>query len=138
MAMMNKVLGAAKTVASPFFAPNNPAERGLTGFAVPYRFSGLGLGVAIGAPIVGGIGAAMLSASNRAAVGRVTYQPTMARMVAGDNTGAVEAMKRISGGNYRTFSEMAESVVSSSGISHLIDDYGANPAMISALYNMGR
>ena len=138
MAMMNKVLGAAKTAAKPFFSPNDPTERGLTGLLVPYKFSGLGLGVAIGAPIVGAVGASMLSASNRAAIGRVTYQPTMARMVGGDNTGAVEAMKRASGGNYKVFSEMAEGVVSRDGITGIIEDYGANPAMISALYNMGR
>lgn len=138
MAMANKVLDTAKTVASPFFAPNNPAERGLTGLLVPYKFSGLGLGVAVAAPIVGSIGATISAASNRAAVGRVTYTPSMARMVGGTNTGAVEAMKRASGGNYGVFSEMAEKVVSRGGISSFVDDYGANPAMISALYNMGR
>ena len=51
------------------------------------------------------------------------------------NTGSVSAMHKASKGNYAAFSDMAEEVVNHTGLS--IDDYGASPALISALYNMG-
>ena len=46
-------------------------------------------------------------------------------------------MHRVSGGNPGIFSDFAEEVVSSPGVTGKIDDYGATPELISALYNMG-
>lgn len=136
MAMVNKILDAGKAVGSVLLEPNDPAQRGLTGLFIP-KLSKVGLGIGIAAPMAMSLGATFLSASNRAAVGRVTYQPGLARMVGGTNTGAVEAMKRASQGDYGVFSEMAEKVVSNGSFTSFIDDYGASPALISALYNMG-
>lgn len=75
-------------------------------------------------------------ASNRRRMGRVTYADGLTRMTNSYTTGAVKAMKRASQGDYQAFAGMAQNVVKSPGISRL-DDFGADPAMISALYHMG-
>ncbi len=83
-----------------------------------------------------GIAKSALEARNRRVMGYTTYQDGLARMTSSYTTGVVPAMKRASQGDYQAFAGLAEGVVRSPGLSH-IDDFGANPAMISALYNMG-
>lgn len=109
---------------------------GLTSAIIPKQvnFKGyLGLsGLVAGA----GIFKEGFEASNRRKLGSVTYQDGMTRMVSSFTTGSVPAMMKASQKDYQAFAGMAQNVINSPGISHL-DDFGANPAMISALYNMG-
>lgn len=89
---------------------------------------------AIGGAI--GIGKEALAAANRRKLGQITYQDGMTQMTNSFTTGLVPAMMKASKGDYQAFSGMAENVMKSHGLAK-IDDYGANAAMISALYNMG-
>ena len=135
MAVQSKVLQGAKTLVDTFTTPNNLANGGgLSSFLVPRRVNAAG-----GMAIAGTIGAVTLvnegfKGHNKATLGRVSYGDGMARMTKSFTTGAVPAMMRASGGNYEVFSDMAEEVVKAP---FSIDDYGASPALISALYNMG-
>jgi hypothetical protein len=52
-------------------------------------------------------------------------------------TGVVPAMKRASGGNYAAFSDMAEEVLLHNTAASKIENYGATPELVSALYHMG-
>lgn len=62
-----------------------------------------------------------------------------ARMTKSYTSGAIPAMMQASNGNYAAFSDMAEEVVSGHNnvLGSVLDDYGANPAMIASLYGMG-
>lgn len=125
-----------KTVKSFASAVTKDSEKSmfgkqLTGPATAAVLAGVGLVTAV---------PALVQARNVNTMGRISYGDGPARMTKSYTTGAVQAMKRASGGNYEVFSDMAKDVVkgnSISPISHVLDDYGANPAMISALYNMG-
>lgn len=124
-----------KQVLNMFVRPNDPAQRGITGLIAP-TLGPVGLGIGIAGPIGINLGKGMIAAHNKGITGRVSYQPGMARLVSDNvNTGVVPAMKRASQGNYGKFSALANNVLTR-GIG-IIDDYGATPAMISALYNMG-
>lgn len=71
-------------------------------------------------------------------VGRVTYANGASKMTNSFTTGVVDAMQEASRGNFEIFSDMADDVLSSPNLISKIDDLGANPKMISALYNMSR
>lgn len=73
---------------------------------------------------------------NTSKLGKVTYANGPARMTSSFTTGSVEAMKKVSHGNYEIFSELANDTVKTRNIQGL-ETYGANPALISSLYNMG-
>ena len=71
-------------------------------------------------------------------IGRVTYADGASKMTNSFTTGVVEAMQEASRGNYDIFADMADDVLASPNLISKIDDLGANPKMISALYNMSR
>ena len=135
MAIQNKVLQGAKSLGMALTKPNTIENGGgLSSLLIRRRVNTAG-----GLAITGAVGAVMLTnegvkGHNVATLGRISYSDSMARMTNSFTTGAVPAMKRASGGNYEVFSDMAEEVVTKS---MSIDDYGASPALISALYNMG-
>lgn len=80
-----------------------------------------------------------LKAHNRNKLGRIGYEEGPARMIRPHTTKAVSAMMNASQGNYQAFADMANETVKSNHniVGNLLDDYGANPQLISALYNMG-
>ena len=135
MAVQSKVLQGVKTLGKTFTNPNNIANGGgLSSLLVRRRANTAG-----GLAIAGTLGAVTLAnegfkGRNRATLGKISYDNGMARMTKSFTTGAVPAMKQISGGNYEVFSDMAQDVVAAP---FALDDYGASPALISALYNMG-
>ena len=130
-------MGMASKVLNAVTEPNTIANGGgLSSYLVPRRFTGPST-----LAIVGGIGAFNmakegLKSHNNAKLGRVSTNG-LARMTNNYGSGVAKTMKRASYGNYEAFSDMAEEVVASPGIIPRIEDYGANPALISALYHMG-
>ena len=132
MAISMKTL---KEVGEALTKPNTIENGGgLSSLLIRRRLNATG-----GMAVVGTVGAVTLASEgikghNRATLGRVSYGEGMARMTNSFTTGVVPAMKRASGGNYEVFSDMAEEVVTHP---MSLDDYGASPALISALYNMG-
>jgi len=109
---------------------------GLSALLVRRKMTGTGAAL-----VFGGMGAFNLAneglkGHNRASLGKVSAS-YMHSTIAPHGTGAGQAIRRISGGNPVAFSELADDVVASPGIMGKIDDYGANSALISALYNMG-
>lgn len=136
--MTKKVLSGLKTIGKAL-TQENPINDGggLSSLLIPRQINGAGTAL-----VVGGVGAFNLAKEgvkgrNRMKLGRVSYADGPARMTNSYTTGAVQAMKRASGGNYAVFSDMAEEAISSSHLMGKIDDYGATPELISALYNMG-
>lgn len=137
MAVTNKVLQGFKNVGKALTQPNTIEKGGgLSSLLIRRRVNMAG-----GLTIAGTVGAVSLAnegfkGRNQAKLGRVSYGDGMARMTSSFTSGVVPAMHRASGGNYGAFADMAEEVVTSKGLGR-IDDYGASPALISALYNMG-
>lgn len=113
------------------------ADGGITALLVPKQLSpkGLVLGT-IGMGLVG-IGKGMVDAASRKSYGRISYEGGMARMTGTFNSRAVESMMQGSGGNYSAFSDMAQHVVKRPGLINALNDNGATPQMIAALYHMG-
>lgn len=138
MPMAKKILQGAKTVGKALTKPNTIENGGgLSSLIVRRRVNTAG-----GLTIVGTVGAFSLAnegfkGHNRAKLGKISYDDGMARMTNSFTSGAVPAMKKASGGNYEAFSDMAEEVVATPGPLGRLDDYGASPALISALYGMG-
>lgn len=135
--MAKKILKGAEKV---FTSANTIADGGgLSSLLVTRKVNGLGMGLIVAGGTVFNTGKEGLKARNRSRMGQISYVDGPARMTKSYTTGAVPAMMNASGGNYAVFSDMAENVVKSNGniVSSMLDDYGANPAMISALYGMG-
>lgn len=134
MATAKKILsGIGKT-----FTQANTIEKsgGLSSLLIRRRANMAG-----GLTIAGAVGGVSLinegfKGRNQAKLGRVSYGDGMARMTSSFTSGVVPAMHSASGGNYGAFADMAEEVVTARGLGR-INDYGASPALISALYNMG-
>ncbi len=118
--------------------PNTIADSGgLSSLLVPRKFNAGGAAL-----VIGGVGAFNLAnegikSRNRSMLGRVTYADGLARMTNSYTTGVVPAMKRASGGNYAVFADMAEEVVTHNSMASSIENYGATPELVSALYHMG-
>lgn len=135
MAIAKKVL---KEVGEVLTKPNTIQNGGgLSSLIVRRRVTAAG-----GLTAVGVVGAATLAnegfkGHNRAKLGRIAYGGGPARMTKSFTSGAVEAMHRASNGNYAAFSDMAEEVVTNQTLGGVIENYGATPELISALYNMG-
>ena len=113
----------------------------LMGDLTPYTLTGGGK-FALGAFIVGGTAISTgLASRNRGRAGKMTYKNGMTRMTGSFNSGAVEAMKRGSHGDYAVFADMVKrNTLHNFGIANKlehIDDYGADAAFVSALYGMG-
>lgn len=141
MAIAKKVLGglgkAAKGAWMGLSESRTVADGGLTALVVPRQLNPAGLAVATAGLTMFNMGKVGVDAHSRASMGKVVYDSGMARMTSNFQSGAVPAMMQASGGNYEVFSGMAKNVVSRGGIMGGIQDNGANPAMISALYHMG-
>lgn len=139
MAIVKKALkgiGKALTTENKVFNSDG-WHGGLSALLVPRQVNGAGAALIVGGGAALSFGSAGLQSRNRAKLGRVSYSDGMARMTKSFTTGVVPAMKQASGGNYAVFADMAEEVVAGKGLDGMIDDYGASPALISALYNMG-
>ena len=140
MAIAKKILGGiGKAAKGSFMALSESRtieDGGLTALIVPRQLTPLGVGVFAAGSAVLSAGKVGIDAHSVTAVGTVKYD-NMARMTSNFQTGAVPAMMQASGGNYTTFSNMAKNVVSRPGLINRINDNGANPKMISALYHMG-
>lgn len=138
MATAKKVLEGVKAFGNAVTVPNNIKNGGgLSSLLVPRKLNATG-GLAI-AGVIGGVSLVKegVKSRNRAKLGKITYADGPARMTDSFTSGAVSAMKRASGGNYAVFSDMAEEVVTNSSIGGAIENYGATPELISALYRMG-
>ena len=134
MALAQKALTIGKALTKPNNIQNGG---GLSSLIVRRQVNAAG-----GFAITGIVGGTMLISEgikghNRATLGRVRYDDGLARMTNSFTSGAIPAMKRASGGNYAAFSDMAEEVVTHESIVGGIQNYGATPELISALYRMG-
>lgn len=104
----------------------------------PKRLNFVGGTLAIGGVTALASGNEMLKAHNARKLGRVSYADGMNKMTKSFTTGVVPAMMESSGGNYQAFADMSHEIVKGPTIvDNIVDDYGATPQMISALYGMG-
>lgn len=106
---------------------------------MPRRFKApVAGGIIAGAGVIG-VGTQLFGDKNANTLGRVAYAAGPARMTKAYSSGAVQTMMEASGGNYAAFADMAEEVVKGHGnvFGAVLDDYGADAKLISALYNMG-
>lgn len=140
MAMAKKVLNTLGKVGKALTTENNIANGGgWSSVLVPRKVNGKGVAVlAVGGTVLG-MGNEGLKARNTNKMGRISYMDGPARMTKSYTSGAIPAMMQASNGNYAAFSDMAEEVVSGHNnvFGSVLDDYGANPAMIASLYGMG-
>ncbi len=135
---MKKLANGAKKVFKSLTVENNlKNDGGWSSFIVPRQVNGKGIAVITGATALFTLGDTGIKTRNKTKMGRVSYGDGPARMTSSFTTGAVDAMKRASNNNPQVFSEMAQDVVTGSGIGGKIETYGATPELISSLYNMG-
>lgn len=139
---MKKLANGAKKVFKSLTMENtlknvDGTEGGLSSLLIPRQVNGKGIAVITGATALVTLGDTGIKSRNRTKMGRISYGDGPARMTSPFTTGAVDAMKRASGNNPQVFSEMAQDVVTGSGIGGKIETYGATPELISSLYNMG-
>lgn len=131
-------MGLAKGILNTFTSPNTIANGGgFSSLLIPRKLNGLG--VATLATGIGAFGLANegLKSHNKVNLGKISYNQGPARMTNAFGSGVTRIAKKESHGDYNAYYDMMEEVVSSHGIMPKIDDYGANPALISALYRMG-
>ena len=135
---MKKLANGAKKMFKSLTVENNISDGGgLSSLIIPRQVNGKGIAVIAGASTLLSLGDTGIKTRNKTKMGRVSYGDGPARMTSSFTTGAVDAMKRASGNNPQVFSEMAQDVVTGSGISGKMETYGATPELISSLYNMG-
>ena len=135
---MKKLANGAKKMFKSLTVENNISDGGgLSSLIIPRQVNGKGIAVIAGASTLLSLGDTGIKTRNKTKMGRVSYGDGPARMTSSFTTGAVDAMKRASGNNPQVFSEMAQDVVKSRGISGKMETYGATPELISSLYNMG-
>ena len=104
---------------------------------VPRVFTGPGVALAIGLTGLASIASDAHYGAGASKVGRVSYADGPAKMTKSFTSGAVEAMNEAANGDYAVFSEMAAPMFKSNNqVARVIDDYGANPAMIRSVYGM--
>ena len=132
---MKKLANGAKKIFKSLTVENN--DSGWSSLLVKRRVNGKGIAVIAGASTLLSLGDTGIKTRNKTKMGKVSYGDGPARMTNSFTTGAVDAMKRASGNNPQVFSEMAQDVVTGSGIGGKIETYGATPELISSLYNMG-
>ena len=135
---MKKLANGAKKIFKSLTVENNlKNDGGWSSLLVPRQVNGKGIAVIAGASTLLSLGDTGIKTRNKTKMGKVSYGDGPARMTSSFTTGAVDAMKRASGNNPQVFSEMAQDVVTGSGIGGKIETYGATPELISSLYNMG-
>ena len=135
---MKKLANGAKKIFKSLTVENNlKNDGGWSSLLVKRQVNGKGIAVIAGASTLLSLGDTGIKTRNKTKMGRVSYGDGPARMTSSFTTGAVDAMKRASGNNPQVFSEMAQDVVTGSGIGGKIETYGATPELISSLYNMG-
>ena len=135
---MKKLANGAKKIFKSLTVENNlKNDGGWSSLLMPRQVNGKGIAVIAGASTLLSLGDTGIKTRNKTKMGKVSYGDGPARMTSSFTTGAVDAMKRASGNNPQVFSEMAQDVVTGSGIGGKIETYGATPELISSLYNMG-
>ena len=135
---MKKLANGAKKMFKSLTVENNISDGGgWSSLIIPRQVNGKGIAVIAGASTLLSLKDTGIKTRNKTKMGRVSYGDGPARMTSSFTTGAVDAMKRASGNNPQVFSEMAQDVVTGSGISGKMETYGATPELISSLYNMG-
>ena len=135
---MKKLANGAKKIFKSLTVENNlKNDGGWSSLLVPRQVNGKGIAVIAGASTLLSLGDTGIKTRNKTKMGKVSYGDGPARMTSSFTTGAVDAMKRASGNNPQVFSEMAQDVVTGSGIGGKLETYGATPELISSLYNMG-
>ena len=135
---MKKLANGAKKMFKSLTVENNISDGGgWSSLIIPRQVNGKGIAVIAGASTLLSLEDTGIKTRNKTKMGRVSYGDGPARMTSSFTTGAVDAMKRASGNNPQVFSEMAQDVVTGSGIGGKLETYGATPELISSLYNMG-
>lgn len=135
---MKKLANGAKKMFKSLTVENNISDGGgWSSLIIPRQVNGKGIAVIAGASTLLSLGDTGIKTRNKTKMGRVSYGDGPARMTSSFTTGAVDAMKRASDNNPQVFSEMAQDVVTGSGIGGKLETYGATPELISSLYNMG-
>lgn len=135
---MKKLANGAKKIFKSLTVENNlKNDGGWSSLLVKRQVNGKGIAVIAGASTLLSLGDTGIKTRNKTKMGKVSYGDGPARMTSSFTTGAVDAMKRASGNNPQVFSEMAQDVVTGSGIGGKLETYGATPELISSLYNMG-
>ena len=135
---MKKLANGAKKIFKSLTVENNlKNDGGWSSLLMPRQVNGKGIAVIAGASTLLSLGDTGIKTRNKTKMGKISYGDGPARMTSSFTTGAVDAIKRASGNNPQVFSEMAQDVVTGSGIGGKLETYGATPELISSLYNMG-
>ena len=135
MALAKKVLkGIGKALTTENTIAN---DGGWSSLLIPRQVNAAGAGLIVAGTMGASLASEGMKSRNKNLMGRISYDSGLARMTNSFSSGAPEAMRRASGGNYEVFSDLAEEVVTSSSLSGKLETYGATPELISALYNMG-
>ena len=142
--MTKKVLGAAKKVLT---TPNTIGDGGgFSSLLVPVKASPLSVGAVMVGMTALNVGKEGVSLHNQAAMGKVDWQGTAARMTSNYERGG--ALKMTSGttaairsaamsGNTQMAYEMVEQTMRGPDIGGAIETYGVTPKFVSAIYGMG-
>ena len=134
----SKLVSKTLKVAGKALTQENPvADGGLSALFVPRQINGAGAALIVGGGLAFSAGKEGFKSRNRMSLGKVSYENGMARMTNSFTSGGVEAMHQISNGDPEIFKDLATEVVRSKNSISRVEDYGASPELISALYNMG-
>ena len=110
----------------------------ITKSIIPRQVNFVGGTLAVGGIALVAGGNEVLKERNASKKGRVSYMDGPARMTNSYTSGVVQDMHRIANGNYGVFADMSSEVVETyNPAGKILDDYGANDKLISALYHMG-
>jgi hypothetical protein len=138
MALAKRALKGLGKVGKALTQENNIADGGgLSSLLIPRQVNGAGAAVIVGGGMALSMGNEGFKSRNKASLGRVSYGGGPARMTSSFTSGGVEAMHRVAGGNSAVFADLAEESLNNGSLGGAIENYGATPELISALYNMG-
>lgn len=139
--------GMAKKVLSAVTSPNTVKDGGgWSALLVPVKANALGVGLVVGGMAAANLGKSGLALHNQAALGKVHWEGTAARMTSHYErngalkmtSGATAAMLQAAqSGNHQMVGEMMEETMKGPGIVGAIETYGVTPKFVSALYGMG-
>lgn len=138
MALAKKALKGLGKIGKALTQENTVANGGgLSSVLIPRQVNGAGAALIVGGGLAFGMGNEGIKSRNKASLGKVSYGSGIARTTKQFTSGSVEAMHRVSGGNPAVFTDLAEETLNNGSFMGAIENYGATPELISALYNMG-
>lgn len=138
--MIKKMLGAVTT------ANKIDDGGGLSSLLIPVKANALGVGLVLGGMTALGTGRETRKLHNQAAMGRISWQGTAARMTSNYErngslkmtSGTTTAIRQAAqSGNYQLAYDMTEQTLQGPDIGGQLETYGVTPKFVSSIYGMG-